>query len=252
MTTGRTFAIGDIHGDLDSLLTLMGRLPELKASDTLVFVGDYVDGGPDSAGVVRYLRRELPKLVPARQIHLRGNHEDAWVRVLREGFPGFVLPEGNGCRATVHSFLAAQGRDPQELSAEEEFEALFTGKFFPLDVVSWMRALPYWYEDEHAIYVHAGLPEVEGGFGHPSLAKDPHVLLWSRSKRFYTEYTGKAVVCGHTLTRSLPPELSQYTPDDPDDLYWSGGSLYLIDTGCGKGGFLTALELPSGAVYESR
>jgi serine/threonine protein phosphatase 1 len=49
----------------------------------------------------------------------------------------------------------------------------------------------------------------------------------------------------------LPPELSGYTPEDPTDL-WAGENCVGIDTGCGNGGFLTALELPAMNVYESR
>ena len=77
------------------------------------------------------------------------------------------------------------------------------------------------------------------------------VLLWSRSEKFFSEYAGKRVVCGHTATEELP-ELSTYTPEDPTDL-WYRGDVVAIDTRCGKeGGFLTALELPALRVYESR
>ena len=95
------------------------------------------------------------------------------------------------------------------------------GEFLPDDVVDWMNALPYFYEDEHAIYVHAGLVEKDGKWLHPS------------------------------ATENLPPELSSFTPEDPLDM-WVGENVVVIDTGCGKGGFLTVLELPAMKVYESR
>ena len=53
------------------------------------------------------------------------------------------------------------------------------------------------------------------------------------------------------MTELLPNELSSYTPEDPTDL-WAGPSCVGLDTGAGKGGFLTAIELPARAVYESR
>ena len=56
--TGRTFAIGDIHGDLAALATLFERLPDLVAGDTVVFLGDYIDRGPNSAGVVAWVREK--------------------------------------------------------------------------------------------------------------------------------------------------------------------------------------------------
>jgi serine/threonine protein phosphatase 1 len=72
-----------------------------------------------------------------------------------------------------------------------------------------------------------------------------------RDMDFFANYRGKRVVFGHTRTEYLPPELSGYTPEDPTDL-WAGECVVGIDTGCGNGGFLTALELPEGNVYESR
>ena len=55
----------------------------------------------------------------------------------------------------------------------------------------------------------------------------------------------------HTATGLVPPELSSYTPEDPSDM-WAGPCTVGLDTGAGKGGFLTALELPSTRAYESR
>ena len=64
-------------------------------------------------------------------------------------------------------------------------------------------------------------------------------------------YDGKRVVVGHTPVTQLPELLSEFTPDDPSDVYLHKG-VAAIDTGCGTGGFLSAIELPSGQVYESR
>src|SRR5688572_8963383 len=68
------YAIGDIHGERWKLERLLGRiLPELKPDDLLIFVGDYIDRGPDSAGVIDALlqvQAQRPETV-----FLRGNHE---------------------------------------------------------------------------------------------------------------------------------------------------------------------------------
>ncbi|MBN9162481.1 MAG: serine/threonine protein phosphatase, partial [Myxococcales bacterium] len=100
----RTFAVGDIHGDLAALEKALGKLPPLDEKDTLVFMGDYVDRGPDSAGVVELVRHELPRRVSAKIVCLRGNHEDGWLRVASGGWPEFVLPLANGCLAMLRSF----------------------------------------------------------------------------------------------------------------------------------------------------
>jgi serine/threonine protein phosphatase 1 len=239
---GRTIAIGDIHGDLAALERLFVRLPALTTDDTVVFLGDYVDRGPHSKEVVARVRA-FPAETAAKVVTLRGNHEDGWLRVIDDGWVEFAFPPGNGCRPCLASFRP---------DLVDDLDALFSGSFLPADVVAWMRTLPFWYEDDNAIFVHAGLPQVDGRWRHPSEVADPRVLIWQRARAFYLEYKGKPVVCGHTRASSMPPGMSQYTPDDPEDLFWAGGGVYLIDTGAGKDGFLTALELPSGQVYESR
>jgi hypothetical protein len=77
------------------------------------------------------------------------------------------------------------------------------------------------------------------------------VLFWLRARSFFVDYRGKPVVVGHTVTEDLPQELSHHTPDDPSDLF-AGECVFRLDTGCGCGGFLSALELPTRTVYESR
>jgi serine/threonine protein phosphatase 1 len=247
---GRTFAIGDIHGDLEALEILFQRLPQITSDDTVVFLGDYIDRGPQSAGVVTWVRDFTVK-TPAKVVTLRGNHEDAWLQVIDSGWPEFVFPRGNGCLESYRSFVGKAVPDEHEPPTNEELDAMMEGKFFPADVVAWMRELPFFYEDDHAIYVHAGIKRHGDGFPHPSKVDPPRALLWLRDRDFFENYRGKLVVFGHTTTRTLPNELSTYTPDDPTDL-WAGPACVGLDTACGKGGFLTAFELPGQHVYESR
>jgi serine/threonine protein phosphatase 1 len=246
----RTFAVGDIHGDLAALKKAISKIPALDAQDTMVLMGDYLDRGAESAQVIEWVRTELPKLVPGKLVCLRGNHEDGWLRVASGGWPEFVIPVANGCLATLRSYRG-QPCTEGEIPSKEELTTMQHGEFIPDDVVDWMNALPYFYEDEHAIYVHAGLVEKDGRWLHPSETENPTQLLWVRTMRFFQGYRGKRVVCGHTATENLPPELSSFTPEDPLDM-WVGENVVVIDTGCGKGGFLTVLELPALKVYESR
>lgn len=246
----RTFVIGDIHGELGHLRLLLAKLPSLDADDTLVLLGDYLDRGPRSAEVVARLR-SLEQELPCRVICLRGNHEDGWLRAVDHGWPGFLLPRSNGCLETVRSFDGRELPRDSELPSLLDIDRMERGAFFPPEVVAWMRSLPTWYEDDHAIYVHAGLEHRDGRFLHPSESEGNVAHLWTRSEAFFRDYRGKRVVVGHTVTELLPPELSAYTPADPTDL-WAGPSVVAIDTGCGVGGFLTAVELPAERVYESR
>ncbi|MBA3391017.1 MAG: serine/threonine protein phosphatase [Deltaproteobacteria bacterium] len=247
---GRTFAIGDIHGDLAALEMLFQRLPALTVDDTVVFLGDYIDRGPDSAGVVAYVRA-LTSQIPAKIVTLRGNHEDAWLQVAERGWPEFIFPRSNGCLECFRSFTGAPPPSEDELATPAEMTKMLTGKFLPPDVLEWMRGLPFFYEDEHAIYVHAGIKRTDGEFPHPREVVPARALLWLRDRDFFENYRGKLVVFGHTTTRTLPNELSTHTPEDPEDL-WAGPACIGLDTACGKGGFLTAFELPARMVYESR
>lgn len=246
----RTFAVGDIHGDLAHLDALLSILPPLDEQDTLVFLGDYVDRGPDAAGVISRVRG-LEESPGPRVVCLRGNHEDAWIRVLDSGYPEFVIPITNGCLATYRSFTNGPIPEPNELGGKDEIRSMIEGQFFPEDVRAWMRSLPLYYEDEHGIYVHAGLPKQDGRFRHPSEVQDPRPLLWERSEEFYRSYEGKRVVFGHTMVEMLPQALSSNTPEDNLDVY-IGTHVIGVDTCAGHGGFLSAVELPALKIYESR
>jgi serine/threonine protein phosphatase 1 len=249
---GRTFAVGDIHGDLEALTRVFGYLPSLDADDTVVFLGDYMDRGPDSAGVIKFVR-DLAKAGPAKVVALRGNHEDAWLQICDKGWSEFIFPRGNGCYECYRSFVGGPVPGDDDSPEKAELEAMLKGSFLPADVVGWLRERPFFHEDDHAIYVHAGIRRGPGDkdFPHPSKVTPPRALLWLRDVDFFSNYRGKLVVFGHTTTRTLPNELSSYTPDDPTDL-WAGPACIGLDTGCGKGGFLTVFELPAGRVYESR
>ena len=247
---GRTFAIGDIHGEPDHLCRLLARFPPLDSGDTVVCLGDYLDRGPRSKEVVDFLMSYASR-TPAKVVCLRGNHEDAWAKVIREGWDEFILPPANGCLAPLRSFTGGAVPRPGEQPRTAEMQAFTTASFFPEATATWLETLPYWYEDEHAIYVHAGLPRAGGQFLHPSRVVNPLVVLWIRTRDFFVNYRGKRVVFGHTPSEFLPQELSSYTPEDPTDLFL-GENVIGIDTGCGMGGFLTGVELPEMRVYESR
>jgi len=244
-SVGRTFAIGDIHGELAQLQRLLAKLPLLTADDTIVFLGDYIDRGPKSVEVVECVET-LRQTGPARVITLRGNHEDAWLETLASPNPGFLLPDGNGCRALLRSVTNVSGMDPMQ----ETMLLLQPSHWFPEGLHSWMADLPLWYEDEHAIYVHAGLDGEGDHWLHPRDGST-RSLLWMRERDFFEQYRGKRVIFGHTDTSTLPADGDPETPDAVREV-WRRGDLIGLDTGCGRSGHLSCIELPSLAVYDSR
>ncbi len=253
MPEHRTFAIGDIHGDVAALDTLLERLPALGADDTIVFLGDYVDRGPASKQVIERVR-DLPNRTPAKIVALRGNHEDLWIQCYAEPNPGFLLPHGNGCAAMFRSITGGTVLGVDETLRDDEFPRYIeVSSWLPEETVAWMKSLPVWFEDEHAIYVHAALDGEGEHWLHPREGR-PKPMMWGREPDFFANYRGKTVVFGHTTVTDLP--LDHIGPvgrlfDDPHDV-WRRGDLVGLDTGCGKGGFLSAIELPSRRIYESR
>jgi len=245
--SARTFVIGDIHGDSAALDRLLARLPSLDADDTVLFVGDYVDRGPDPKGVVERVRAHA-RAAPHKVVTLRGNHEDKWVRSYADPDVPYLVQIGNGCGATYRSYTGgAPLADDQSLDMAELPRMLEVKSWFPADVHAWMDALELWYEDAHAIYVHAGLDGDGTTWKHPR-DSSPKPLLWMREPSFYAHYHGKRVVFGHTPVAELPLPPGDTDPTD----VWFRNDLIAVDTGSGKGGFLSAVELPSLKVYDSR
>jgi serine/threonine protein phosphatase 1 len=240
----RTFVIGDIHGERAMLDALLASLPFIAPDDTLVFLGDYIDRGPDSRGVVETLRR-LPEKTAGKVVFLRGNHEDALLGEITDKDGKFLMPPGNGVAATFHSFTELPPPSDGGFVSQEHFTRyLDVASWLPAPIRSWMSALPLWYRDAHATYVHAGL-EGEGAVWSPPESSSEKSLLWQREQDFFLEYAGPPLIFGHTPTNDLPPA------DPARTAPWTRGTLVGIDTGSGKGGPLTCLELPSRVVRQA-
>lgn len=209
----RTFAIGDIHGEAAPLARLLDRIrPRAESGDTLLFLGDYINRGPNTRQVVELILAER-QLWPGRVVTLMGNHEQMLRENLRSRTPSRWDNFVNlmGAAATVRSYGA------EDLS-QVRFEARL-----PLPHRQFFQAeLERWYEDEHALYVHAGFPPDR----HPRHCRAEE-LLWRSYERYGLE---KPVVYGHMAQRSGRPL------NEPDRI--------CVDTGCGFGGFLTAVRLP--------
>ena len=193
----------------------------------------------------------LPVKVPAKVVCLRGNHEDAWLRVLRDSWDDFSLTPKHGCFSMLRSFAGGAVPSEGEQPTRDEAKLLRTGEFIPPEVVAWMGKLKFWHEDSHGIYVHAGLLRGASEFMHPRDMETQSVLAWIQTRDFVLNYKGKNVFFGHTPTGLLPQNLSLYTPQNSTDIFETEDT-FGLDTGCGNGGFLTAIELPAMVVYESR
>jgi serine/threonine protein phosphatase 1 len=191
----RTFVVGDIHGRCAQLLNLLDMLPRDAQKDTLVFLGDLIDRGADAPGCVDHILK-LHSESPERVICLRGNHEQMLLDFV-EGHATIWLTPVTGGERTFEQYTGRAVRVNSEQDIEE-MRRVFA-ESFPREHLEFMQSLPFYYEDDHAIYVHAGLDEGK----HPR-ESSPMSLLWMRDMDFYKNYRGKPCVFGHTPTPLLP------------------------------------------------
>jgi serine/threonine protein phosphatase 1 len=203
----KIYAIGDIHGCLDKLEELMDEIRPNAENDTLVFLGDYIDRGPDSRGVVDFT---LELRETYRMVCLRGNHEEMFLDyVLRHENRDLYL--SNGGRYTLRSY--GLGTD-QPVSEED----------FPEEHMQFFKSLLYYYETENYIFVHAGLRP-----GQPLDRQHLKDLVWIREEFIFGPCeSGKTVIFGHT----------------PFHRPFIDACKIGIDTGAVFHGTLTCLELP--------
>ncbi|MER3428443.1 MAG: hypothetical protein C4334_10135 [Pyrinomonas sp.] len=186
----KSFVIGDVHGRRSQLRWLLEALPRDPQRDVLVLLGDLIDRGEDSPGVIGDII-EFQGQAPTRVVALRGNHEQMLLDFIEHGDATW-LAKGIGSDRTFEQYTG------HKLSAVEDARRLLCEKM-PLDHLEFLRSLPLYHEDDYAIYVHAGLDHGK----HPR-ETDSRTLLWSRDADFFKHYRGKTCVFGHTPTSLLP------------------------------------------------
>lgn len=190
----RIYAIGDVHGCLPLLEDLQARiLADSRSARDMhiiqIFLGDYVDRGVDSRGVLDALLALPP---PGwRRICLRGNHEQMLLGFLED--PGSLeFWRNNGGLETLASYGVdvSRTRDPSEGPAvAEEFAAKLPESHLRL-----LRSLPVSTEIGQYFFVHAGVRP-----GVPLDRQDQDEMLWIREPFLWSDADfGKIVVHGHT------------------------------------------------------
>jgi serine/threonine protein phosphatase 1 len=214
---GNLYAIGDIHGSLEALERLMEKISPDLSRDRLLFVGDYIDRGPQSRGVVDYIIRLQNLAPPGQIICLKGNHEAMFLDFLAGGPAEMFLV--NGGLATLDNYWEDDWLDRDGLA-------------LPPDHARFYQDLQPYYETPDYIFVHAGL---KPGVPLPEQVEDD--LLWIRGEFIASpEDFGRRVIFGHTPFKQpllMPNKIG-------------------IDTGAVYGNFLTALKLPDEEFFFDR
>jgi serine/threonine protein phosphatase 1 len=208
----RILAIGDIHGCLTPLDGLLQSIAP-TAEDHLVFLGDYVDRGPDSAGVVkRILNLSRTRRVTA----LKGNHEQM-MQDARTSHAKYADWLQNGGDTTLRSYAGVRG----------------TLRDVPVEHWNFLdNQLVDYLETETHILVHAN------ACSDMAMSEQPdYMLRWERCDTIRAHESGKIIVCGHT------PQLSGRP--------LNRGFAICLDTNACRGGLLTCLDTTSGRVWQS-
>lgn len=184
----KSYVVGDIHGCLDELSCLLESLP-LEPSDRLIFLGDYVDRGPDSKGVVSYLIKWQER-AETEAIFLKGNHEDMFLSYL--GLSGqygdMFLVNGGG--PTLKSY----GISPIIINSQQE-----TLSRIPPAHIAFLKGLKSYYLMEPFLCVHAGI--------HPAKLfseQSEEELLWIRDQFILNQHIlPYTVLFGHTPQKGV-------------------------------------------------
>lgn len=233
----KTFVIGDVHGRCAQMLVLLEMIPRDESYDTLVFLGDLIDRGPDAPGCVEHVLK-LHRNNSGKVICLRGNHEQMLLDFI-EGTGNIWITPVTGGERTFEQYAGENLVINTEIDIEEARNTIENR--IPQEHLEFFRERPFYYEDEHAFYVHAGLEHGK----HPS-ETSPQLLLWTRDMDFYKNYRGKPCVFGHTPTPFLP--LRGRVGRHGIYIFHSAIG---IDTGYNHSSPLSCLSLPDFTLYQS-
>ncbi len=224
----RRIVIGDIHGCYRTLKKLIESQIKPEKDDHIYFVGDLIDRGPRSREVLDYiidLKWKGFNIYP-----VKGNHEDLFVKAFSD--EEYLLAWfQNGAQETLQSFDI-----PENII--NDYEGL---RLIPESYIHFLSGLPYYYDLEDYIIVHAGL-----NLTSPDFFEDIHAMLWSREIKglnFLNERKG--IIHGHTPMPivTIKPNL---TRKDSRNLNIDAGCVYKELPGYG---ILAALELDSRKLY---
>jgi serine/threonine protein phosphatase 1 len=220
----RLLAIGDIHGCLRAFTTLLDAV-EPQSDDRIITLGDYVDRGPDSRGV---LDRLIALHATGRLVALRGNHD---VLLLEARHYPDPLWFACGGVETLLSYGATKRQIDELSDGVEGWEDVLARiprrhwQFLEEDCVSW-------HETDTHFFVHAN-----AAADRPLSQQSEDMLYWQKLIRPCAHVSGKIMICGHTRQKSgLPLDL---------------GTSICIDTGAYDDGWLTCLDVLTGRIWQA-
>lgn len=214
---GLDYVIADTHGRFDLLCKAVSECERHagRLGGHLLVLGDFVDRGPQSRSIIELLMAG-PSLPNWRWTVLQGNHEQIMLKGLRDPARYLGWWVGNGGGATLRSYGYEYGDEIRPLKV-------------PAAHLAWLDGLPLTFEDEHRIFVHAGVP-----FDQPVVAAARDTLQWMlypgdvahADAEVYADeqhLSGKHIVHGHHQSASHP--LLKPHRTNLDSFAWFTGNL---------------------------
>jgi len=217
----RKFVITDIHGCASTFKKLVKEKIKLSKNDELFLLGDYIDRGPDSKGVLDFII-ELQR-DNYRVKCLRGNHEEFLLYALRDEREFYHWKTRNGGATTLRSFGVSTVQD------------------IPVQYINFIQQLPYYFETEEYLMVHAGFNfEVDDPF------EDKQAMLMIRNFKIDTDFlNGRKILHGHTPTQ-LSQIITNVENRDALEINLDAGCVY---DSVPDMNYLVALELNKWKLY---
>ena len=209
----KCFAIGDVHGDLDALKNLIKSL-DLSKGDKLIFLGDYIDKGPYSKGVMDYL---IDLKDHYKCVFILGNHEERMLLALDKGGKFMRNWINHGGKSALKSYDAFKVKDWKNKIPQSH-------KDFLTEMVDA-------YETPTHVFVHAGWDSTKKIEQQKSLTLRYKFLKASTPDNG----SGRTIICGHSSTQSGYPVVK--------------GDIICIDTI--KSGWLTGYDVKKGRYYQA-
>jgi serine/threonine protein phosphatase 1 len=182
----RTWVIPDVHGCLRTLRTLIEDLIELRKDDALIFLGDIIDRGPDSKGVIDYIIKLGESGIKTNVI--KGNHEDYLARVYRDE------NEKTGLRK-MFGFKSATFKEWMMYGGEETMLSFNTidVREIPVKYIEWIESLDYYLKWKNFLIVHAGF-----NFENENIFSDTISMMWIREYKIDPVKLGNnKIIHGH-------------------------------------------------------
>ncbi len=189
------YAIADIHGGNLTFQALLRKI-DFRRTDQLFLLGDYVDRGPDSMGVLETMCCLIEAGYDVRPI--RGNHDEMLLRTIINDHDDYSeMYFDTWGRYTLESFeIKASGHSISKYELLH-FPELIVPDFFPSKYLNLLESLPYIQVEPDYIFVHAGLDMSRND---PFSESDSYHMLWSRSITVVPEKMGgRQLVTGHMV-----------------------------------------------------